>query len=121
MVIIIDRLKITIGLNIKKLRLKHNETIAELAGKLGVAYSTVSDWENGKKMPRSSAIQCLSDHYNVSTSDIISEPTKEISEKDIIDLEALLISGARLVYGNKILDAREKIMIGKIIKSVIEE
>lgn len=41
------------------------ENIADLSRSLGIAFSTVSDWVNGKKMPRAGNIEALSEHYNV--------------------------------------------------------
>lgn len=54
--------------NLNNLMKKHGENLSELSDRIGVAYSTVSDWQHGKKMPRSGSLQKLADHYNVNIS-----------------------------------------------------
>ena len=54
--------------NLNSLMKKHGENLSELSDRIGVAYSTVSDWQHGKKMPRSGSLQKLADHYNVNIS-----------------------------------------------------
>ncbi len=44
---------------LKQLRLKYNLTQEELAAKIGVAFSTLNRWENGRSIPRSKAIQAI--------------------------------------------------------------
>lgn len=45
--------------------------MTELAESIGVSQSTVSDWEHGKKMPRSGAIQKLADYFDIEKSDLL--------------------------------------------------
>ena len=68
--------------NLKKLRKGRNETVTELAEVLGVAQSTISDWENAKKMPRAGAIEKIGEHYNINKSDLLRD-TSEIKENFI--------------------------------------
>ena len=119
-----EDLKETVGRNIKKLRLENNETMVDLAEKLGVRHATVSDWETGKKMPRSNTIQKIALHYNVLMSDIVTdsqkgERTKNIADSDIVDIEKLLQSETRLVYNNKVLTTKEKAILDRLVKAVI--
>lgn len=76
--------------NIKRYRKIHNENAVDLAAALGVAQSTISDWENGKKMPRSGAIERISDHYKINKSDLLmpyEEPgIYRVKNEDIVDL-----------------------------------
>jgi len=120
----VEDLKETVGRNIKKLRLENNETMVDLAEKLGVRHATVSDWETGKKMPRSNTIQKIALHYNVLMSDIVTdsqkgERTKNIADSDIVDIEKLLQSETRLVYNNKVLTTKEKAILDRLVKAVI--
>lgn len=124
--VLLEELKRKTGVNIRNLRLKNNETLVQLAEKLGVRHATVSDWENGKKMPRSSTIQKLAEYYKVSMTDIISdipvsERTREILDSDIIDLEQLLKSETRLIYKQRVLSLRDKAILNKLVKAVILE
>lgn len=59
--------------NLKRLRNVRDETTVDLAEALGVAQSTISDWENAKKMPRAGAIERISEHYNVNKTDLLQE------------------------------------------------
>ena len=50
----------------------HNENITKLSDSIDVAYSTVSDWIHGRKMPRSGSLELLAEHYNINISDLTS-------------------------------------------------
>ncbi|BDR59557.1 helix-turn-helix domain-containing protein [Xylocopilactobacillus apicola] len=41
----------------------NGDSVVSLSEKIGVPYSTVSSWVNGKKMPRNSGIKLLEEHY----------------------------------------------------------
>lgn len=119
-----DDLKVTVGKNIKKLRQCSKETIVELSEVIGVRHSTVSDWENGKKMPRTTAIQKIAEHYNVLMSDIVSDTcesdrSKEIKSNDIIDLKSLLLSETRVIFDDRVLSTQEKLILERLVKAVI--
>lgn len=51
--------------NLNKLMDSRGENLSELSDRIGVAYSTVSDWQHGRKMPRSGSLQKIADHYKV--------------------------------------------------------
>ena len=66
----------SVGTNIKQLRDRAGLTQEELADKLGVARSTVTQWENGWSNPRMGMVQKLAGVFRVTSSDIVSdEPT----------------------------------------------
>lgn len=48
-------------------------TQGELANKLGVARSTVTQWENGWSSPRMGMVQKLAGVFNVTTGEIVSD------------------------------------------------
>ena len=67
----------SVGTNIKQLRDRAGMTQEELADKLGVARSTVTQWENGWSNPRMGMVQKLAGVFHVTSSDIVSdEPVK---------------------------------------------
>lgn len=70
-----DKLKNIIGKNIRKYRESHNETSLELSEVIGVSRSTISEWENGNKMPRAGSIEKLSQHWKIPKSKILNEQT----------------------------------------------
>lgn len=72
--------------NLNDLMKKHGENLSELSDRINVAYSTVSDWQHGKKMPRSGSLQKLADHYKVNISYLTSvhDDTKLSSTAEVI-------------------------------------
>lgn len=65
--------------NIKKLRLNMGLTQGELAEKINVTRSTVTQWETGWTQPRMGAIERMASVFNVSVSDVVSEDVPVIS------------------------------------------
>ena len=51
--------------NLNRLMEDRGENLTQLSDRIGVAYSTVSDWQHGRKMPRSGSLQKLADHFGV--------------------------------------------------------
>lgn len=58
----------------------NNMTQAELAKKLGVGNTSVSDWVNGRKSPRTSKIDAMCRLFGCSRSDLVEEPTDTTSD-----------------------------------------
>ncbi|MPQ27560.1 XRE family transcriptional regulator [Brochothrix thermosphacta] len=63
--------------NLNKLIKKNKITVMNLSEKLDISYSTVSDWKNGKKMPRGGSLQKLSDFFNVNLSTLLDDSPEE--------------------------------------------
>lgn len=63
--------------NLNKLIKKNKITVMDLSEKLDISYSTVSDWKNGKKMPRGGSLQKLSDFFNVNLSTLLDYSPEE--------------------------------------------
>ena len=59
--------------NIKRLRKQAGMTQAELAEKLDVARSTITQWETGWSSPRMRMVQKLADVFGVTSADMLSE------------------------------------------------
>ena len=79
----------SVATNIKRLRARASMTQGDLASKLGVASSTVTQWENGWSSPRMGMVQKLAGVFGVSSADIVSD----------VDASASLIAGSRNVVG----------------------
>lgn len=62
-----------VGTNIRRYREALGLTQNELAQKLNIARSTVTQWENGWSNPRMGMVQKLAGVFGVSTSDIVAE------------------------------------------------
>lgn len=64
----------------KKIRAHRDElglTQAELADKLGLTYSSVSQWESGRATPRTPILRQLADLFNTTVADLMGEDTSE--------------------------------------------
>lgn len=64
----------------KKIRAHRDElglTQAELADKLGLTYSSVSQWESGRATPRTPILRQLADLFGTTVADLMGEDTSE--------------------------------------------
>ena len=114
-------LKATVADNIRQLRAKQKISAAALAEKIGVSQSTVSDWETAKKMPRATSIVRLAEFFGVNKSDLLYDPTdtRDAGMHDLLDLEQLLTSKARLVFAGRVLSVEEKSMAFRLIRAAL--
>lgn len=69
-----------IGESIRKLREENGLTQDQLGRIAGVSSMAVSQWENGRAVPRMGSIQMMADYFGVPKSKIMGD---EISEKQI--------------------------------------
>lgn len=63
----------SIGNNIKRLRISHGLSQSELGKIAGVTDKAVSTWENGDKIPRMGAIERMSAYFRVKKSELIDD------------------------------------------------
>ena len=77
----------SIGQNIKRLRLHYGLSQKDLAMIAGVKHTTVSAWENNRIDPRMGAIQKIADHFGIKKSEIIEMVTDRTTddEKKLLD------------------------------------
>lgn len=100
----------TIGENIKNLRLQHGLSQAELAKVAGVSDKAVSSWEQNKATPRMGAIQKMADFFGVQKSVIIesnatssdmSSAARPVLNRIVLNLdETNLVANYRSLNGN---------------------
>ena len=64
-----------IGDNIRTLRLAHNMTQEELGKRLGLTAMAISQWENGRAVPRMGAVEDMASLFGVKKSAIIDDVT----------------------------------------------
>lgn len=114
-------IKSTVAENIRRLRQSEKISAAVLADKIGVSQSTVSDWECGKKMPRSASIEKLAEFFGVNKSDLLYHPgdARDAGAHDLLDLEQLLTSQARLVFAGRILNVEEKALAFRLLRAAL--
>lgn len=67
--------------NIKYFMTLHGKTRKQMCEDLGFAYSTFSDWVNGKKYPRIDKIEMMANYFNISKADLVERKQKiELTE-----------------------------------------
>lgn len=73
--------------NLNKMMDQRGENLTQLSNRIGVAYSTVSDWQHGRKMPRTASLQKLADHFNVNVTYLTSNHADGKKGLKIADLK----------------------------------
>lgn len=69
----------SVGIKIKGLRTKMNLTQQQLADIIGVSNKAVSKWENGEGLPDIENLKRVSNVFNTSIDELVSNKSKEIS------------------------------------------
>ncbi|MED2763453.1 helix-turn-helix domain-containing protein [Bacillus thuringiensis] len=72
-IIVGENVKKIFATNIKKIREQRNLTQEQFGDKIGVAISTVSDWEKAKSLPRAGVIERISTEFNIHESQLFSD------------------------------------------------
>lgn len=88
-------LRYKIGSRIKKYRQKKGLSQVELAEKLGVSNSCVSNWEQGINRPDADMISVICDHLDISPSELFGVAVKACNPADITEHESNLLEAYR--------------------------
>lgn len=91
--------------NLKKYIAKSGKDRSDIAKEVGLPYSTMTDWVNGKKYPRIDNIEKLAGYFNVSKSELI-EDFEEI-KKDNDRLTTIIV---KLRMNKELLNVVEKLL-----------
>lgn len=91
MVINENEYKKIISNNLRNLAIENDVTQRKIAEAVGVSYATVSEWMNGKKIPRMGKIDLLCNFFKCTRADIM-EPRGAKKHREITDEQAELIS-----------------------------
>ena len=75
-----EKLKMAFGRNLKRLLAERDKTQAELCRRLKVSSATVSDWANGKKIPRADKLQAICVWLNCELSDLLEENPQVLAD-----------------------------------------
>ena len=67
--------------NIKRFMAINNKTRSDICNDLNIAYTTFSDWVNGKKYPRIDKIELLANYFGIEKSDLVEN--KEVIDEEI--------------------------------------
>ena len=90
--------------NLKAFIEKSGKERSVIADDLGIPYSTLTDWVNGKKYPRINSIEKLAIYFGISKSDLIED--FEAIKKDNDRLVAVIV---KLRTNKEFLDVVEKL------------
>ena len=101
--------------NLLFLKNKKDVSNQEIADGVGVAKSTVSEWINGKKMPRWEVIYRLQNYFDV---DLV-EITTTLSDRMENDLDIMLQKAEK--YRGVALSERDKKIIRNWLDSIFKE
>ena len=91
--------------NLKKYIAKSGKDRTLIAEELGLSYSTLTDWINGKKYPRINNIEKLANYFNVTKTDLI-EDFEDI-KKDNDTLATIIV---KLRMNKELLNVVEKLV-----------
>lgn len=99
--------------NLKMFIAKSGKDRKEVASDLGVPYSTVTDWVNGKKYPRIDNLEKIAAYFGISKSNLIED--FEAKQKDNDVLATIIV---QLRMNKDLLNVTEKLI--KLDKAKLE-
>lgn len=70
--------KKTMSNNLKKYLKINKVSRTQLSESLGISYSTISDWINGKSYPRIDKIELMANYFGINKSDLVEDHFEEI-------------------------------------------
>ncbi|WP_139652771.1 LexA family protein [Raoultibacter phocaeensis] len=79
----------SIASNIRELRTSRDWTQEQLAEKIGVTRSTVTQWETGWSQPRMGAIEKLAAAFEITAADIVAEKSQRIAPRGASPVEGM--------------------------------
>ena len=113
--------KITMSNNLKKYLKINNVSRNQLSESLGISYSTISDWINGKAYPRIDKIEMMANYFGIEKSDLVEDKSTKTENQDISsmvdDLMNNLNSTQSLMYKGEPMDETTK----ELVRASIEQ
>lgn len=104
--------------NLNQLMKQHGENLTQLSDAIDVAFSTVSSWKRGEKMPRSGALQKLAEHYHVNLTYLTSEHHRNNGHPTDLSVDEA-IDGLNSYQGRPVSDD-QKAIIKDLIKGYFD-
>ena len=113
--------KITMSNNLKKYLKINNISRNQLSESLGISYSTISDWINGKAYPRIDKIEMMANYFGIEKSDLVEDKSTKYENQDIStmvdDLMNNLNSTQTLMFKGEPMDETTK----ELVRASIEQ
>lgn len=112
--------KKTMSNNLKRYLRINKVSRTQLSENLGISYSTISDWVNGKSYPRIDKIEMMANYFGINKSDLVEDKAnqKEIDIANMVnDLMDNLNSNQALMYSGEPMDEVTK----ELVRASIEQ
>ena len=112
--------KKTMSNNLKRYLRINKVSRTQLSESLGISYSTISDWVNGKSYPRIDKIEMMANYFGINKSDLVEDKAnqKEIDIANMVnDLMDNLNSNQVLMYSGEPMDEVTK----ELVRASIEQ
>lgn len=106
--------------NLKRYLRINKVSRTQLSESLGISYSTISDWVNGKSYPRIDKIEMMANYFGINKSDLVEDKAnqKEIDIANMVnDLMDNLNSNQALMYSGEPMDEVTK----ELVRASIEQ
>ena len=107
--------------NLKKYLKINNVSRNQLSESLGISYSTISDWINGKAYPRIDKIEMMANYFGIEKSDLVEDKSTKTENQDIStmvdDLMNNLNSTQTLMFKGEPMDDTTK----ELVRASIEQ
>ena len=106
--------KKTMSNNLKRYLRINKVSRTQLSENLGISYSTISDWVNGKSYPRIDKIEMMANYFGINKSDLVENKAnqKEIDIANMVnDLMNNLNSNQTLMYSGEPMDEVTKDLV----------
>lgn len=109
------------GKNLKKIRMAHGLTQAQLAENLNVSASTIGMYEQGRREPDTAMLKKICNQFNISIDTLLGNPcNKDFNNKDVNDfideITHTLKSQKGLMFKGKLICSEDRIRIADAIK-----
>ena len=100
--------KKTMSNNLKKYLKINKVSRTQLSESLGISYSTISDWINGKSYPRIDKIELMANYFGINKSDLVEDHFEDIKPQGIkIPVLGTVAAGIPISAVEDILDYEE--------------
>ena len=112
--------KKTMSNNLKRYLRINKVSRTQLSENLGISYSTISDWVNGKSYPRIDKIEMMTNYFGINKSDLVENKAnqKEIDIANMVnDRMDNLNSNQALMYSGEPMDEVTK----ELVRASIEQ
>ena len=111
----------SLGKNLKKLRLEHHLTQMELAKATGINRSTIGMYEEEKMFPKVSKLQILANYFHVDMNTLLAEGGPEPAGEPSVVKENLTAEERRHLEYYRNLDADQRTKVDGYIEALLME